>query len=120
MPVVNTGFSVLRKGFAFGLILGDVVDVAAGAWRLYKQESSFGRRLPATPDGSAKGSLVLPGAVLWAVTVFGEEVLAVVVVAATLPVPLRGTLGPKPSSNASEVGADLAAGAGCESDTDAT
>lgn len=116
MPVVNTGFSVSAKGFAFGLILGDVVGVAAGA------ALTTGANVPAATagdaDASAKGSLALLGAVLWAAAVFGDGL--VVVVAAALPVPLRGTLGPKPSSNASDAGADLAAGAVCESDAEAT
>ncbi|HEX4071362.1 MAG TPA: hypothetical protein VHX68_09335 [Planctomycetaceae bacterium] len=115
---MNTGFSVSTKGFAFGLILGDIVGSAAGA------ALTTGANVPAATagdaDASAKGSLALLGAVLWAATVFGEEVVAVVVVVATLPVLLRGTLGPKPSSNASDAGADLAAGAVCESDAEAT
>jgi hypothetical protein len=116
VPVVNTGFSVSTKGFAFELFLGDVVDVAAGA------ALTTGANVPAATagdaDASPKGSLALFGAALCAVAVFGDGL--VVVAAAVLPVPLRGTLGPKPSSNASDAGADLAAGAVCESDAEVT
>jgi hypothetical protein len=117
VPDVNTGFSESAKGFALGFNLGDGVGAVVGA------ALTTGAIVPAATagdaDGSAKGLSALLGAVLWAIAVFGDGVLAVVV-AAALAGPLTGTLGPKPSSNASEAGADLEAGAVCESDADAT
>jgi hypothetical protein len=117
VPDVNTGFSESAKGFALGFNLGDAVGAAAGA------ALTTGAVVPGEAagdaDASPKGSPALLGAVLWAAAVFGDGVLAVVV-AAAFAGPLIGTLGPKPSSNVSDAGADLEAGVVCESDADAT